>query len=113
MEAWFWDIMEDFDDDMRSKYLKFVWGRSRLPHGVILDKHNFAMYNQQEEKIAEKKDRQTGVVTPAKVNITWAKDSIPRSHTCNFQFETPIYTSKDMFKSQLLFAMDNAQGIED
>ena len=45
MMEWFWEILEEFDDDMRSKYLKFVWGRSRLPHGVILDKHNFAIYN--------------------------------------------------------------------
>ena len=114
MEKWFWEILEEFDDDLRSKYLKFVWGRSRLPHGVILDRHSFQIYDQQVEKVSEKKDKKTGkVLSEAYENITWAKDSIPKSHTCNFQFEAPIYTTKEKFKEKLLFAMICAQGIED
>jgi len=27
----FWRVMTSFDDDQRQMYLKFVWGRSRLP----------------------------------------------------------------------------------
>lgn len=27
----FWRVMTAFDDDQRQAYLKFVWGRSRLP----------------------------------------------------------------------------------
>ena len=113
MLAWFWEILENFDDEMRSKYLKFVWGRSRLPHGLIQDKHNFVIYNTVVEKHAEKKDKKTGIVTPAHTITTWAKDSIPESHTCNFQFETPIYTSKEIFEEKLTFAMICAQGIAD
>ena len=27
----FWRVMTAYDDELRQKYLKFVWGRSRLP----------------------------------------------------------------------------------
>lgn len=27
----YWRVMTAFDDELRQKYLKFVWGRSRLP----------------------------------------------------------------------------------
>ena len=27
----FWQVMESFSDEERSLYLKFVWGRARLP----------------------------------------------------------------------------------
>ena len=31
----FWRVLTSFDDDQRQAYLKFVWGRSRLP--IVLD----------------------------------------------------------------------------
>ena len=30
----FWRVMTAYDDDQRQAYLKFVWGRSRLPIDV-------------------------------------------------------------------------------
>jgi hypothetical protein len=27
----YWEVMSDFTDEERSLYLRFVWGRSRLP----------------------------------------------------------------------------------
>ena len=44
----FWKVLTKFDDDQRQMYLKFVWGRSRLPsdlkglcykHGVNVCRH--------------------------------------------------------------------------
>ena len=45
--------------------------------------------------------------------IKFAIDSPPRSHTCSFEFEPPLYSSKENFRKYLLKAMDMAQGIED
>merc|ERR1712087_482039 len=28
---YFWDVLEEFTEEQRSDYIKFVWGRSRLP----------------------------------------------------------------------------------
>lgn len=48
---WFWEVMEDFTNQERSLFLRFVWGRTRLPRTIadfrgrdfviqILDKYN-------------------------------------------------------------------------
>lgn len=48
---WFWEVMEDFSNQERSLFLRFVWGRTRLPRTVadfrgrdfviqVLDKYN-------------------------------------------------------------------------
>ena len=31
LSRWFWDVMENFNQNERSLFLRFVWGRTRLP----------------------------------------------------------------------------------
>lgn len=31
---WFWDVMEAFNNAERSLFLRFVWGRTRLPRTI-------------------------------------------------------------------------------
>ena len=31
---WFWDVMEEFTNTERSLFLRFVWGRTRLPRTI-------------------------------------------------------------------------------
>lgn len=31
---WFWDVMEEFTNQERSLFLRFVWGRTRLPRTI-------------------------------------------------------------------------------
>lgn len=49
--AWFWEVMEEFSNQERSLFLRFVWGRTRLPRTIadfrgrdfvlqVLDKYN-------------------------------------------------------------------------
>ncbi len=37
----FWKVLESFTDEERTAYLKFVWGRSRLPYDIegMNDRH--------------------------------------------------------------------------
>lgn len=48
---WFWEVMEEFTNQERSLFLRFVWGRTRLPRTIadfrgrdfvlqVLDKYN-------------------------------------------------------------------------
>ncbi len=32
--AWFWAVMEEFSTTERSLFLRFVWGRTRLPRSI-------------------------------------------------------------------------------
>ena len=45
---WFWEIFSDFDAQMRAEYLKFVWGRSRLPVKITTEEHKFALHMEHE-----------------------------------------------------------------
>jgi len=31
---WFWEVMEEFTNEERSLFLRFVWGRTRLPRTI-------------------------------------------------------------------------------
>ena len=31
---WFWEVMEEFSTTERSLFLRFVWGRTRLPRSI-------------------------------------------------------------------------------
>lgn len=31
---WFWEVMEELSDNERSLFLRFVWGRTRLPRSI-------------------------------------------------------------------------------
>ena len=31
---WFWEVMEEFSTAERSLFLRFVWGRTRLPRTI-------------------------------------------------------------------------------
>lgn len=32
--VWFWEVMEELSDNERSLFLRFVWGRTRLPRSI-------------------------------------------------------------------------------
>ena len=62
----FWRVMDSFTQDDRSKFLRFTWGRSRLPREAKWDKP-FKL---------TKKNSDTD-------------DVLPIAHTCFFQLELP------------------------
>ena len=98
----FWEIIESFDDEMRAKYLNFVWSRDRLPSNISGEVHTYMLC----------RETQTGNKKTKKA-IKWAVDSIPTSHTCTFEFEAPYYSDKATFKRQLELAITSSAGVED
>jgi hypothetical protein len=80
---WFWDILEhDFNDEQRSQYLTFVWGRSRLPATA-----------------AE-------LETQHKINShNGGNSSFPMAHTCFFTIDLPRYTDRAVMAQRLLTAI--------
>jgi hypothetical protein len=86
----FWKVFATLNEEQRSKYLKFVWGRSRLP--VSLEGLN------RKHCIEYFKSR--------------AKDSLPISHTCFFRIDLPDYTSEEILKRRLLYAIEYCGDID-
>eukprot|EP00948_MAST-09A_sp_MAST-9A-sp1_P002843 g2843.t1 len=84
----FWKVFDTFTNDERSKFLRFVWGRSRLPRG-------------EDWSTTFKLTRKQG---------SNADNDLPIGHTCFFQIELPAYSSEDIMKKRLLVAIHYGVG---
>jgi E3 ubiquitin-protein ligase HERC2 len=80
----FWKVMESFTEEEKQKYLKFVWGRQRLPSDCsqLRNKHT----------IQFESDR--------------GDASLPVSHTCFFTIDLPNYSTEEIMKKKLKIAME-------
>jgi len=88
---YFWQALESFTNEECSMFVKFTWGRSRLP----LTLNDFS----QRFKI------QSFDKAPA-------DNYYPVAHTCFFSLELPRYTSLDIMKEKLRYAIYNCQDID-
>lgn len=81
----FWRVLASFNNEQRRQYLRFVWGRERLPHAseVDVDTHQI--------ELAESKSKQ----------------SLPFGKTCLFRIILPAYDKEDDIRTKLLYAMQN------
>jgi hypothetical protein len=86
----FWEILKEFTPRERSLYLRFVWGRSRLPAGRDFRSMKITRYNP------------SGPVD----------NYMPISHTCFFTIDIPAYTNKDSMRDKLLYAITHCQAID-
>ncbi|RLN49588.1 hypothetical protein BBJ28_00025616, partial [Nothophytophthora sp. Chile5] len=75
----FWEVLGDFSDEQRTDFVRFAWGRSRLPRGKW----------PQPFKLSKKGGRD-------------ATHSLPVAHTCFFSVELPPYTTREIMHSRLL-----------
>ena len=79
----FWRVMTAFDDDQRQMYLRFVWGRSRLP----VDMKN--MRRSHRIDICKYMD----------------KNGFPQAHTCFFSIDLPEYPNDKIMRTRLITAI--------
>ena len=81
---WFWEIFEEFNQDQRRLYLKFVWGRSKIPSDTsnLRYKHEIEVYDH---------------MNP---------ESLPQAHTCFFTIDLPVYNDKETMKKRILTAIE-------
>jgi hypothetical protein len=81
---WFWELFEEFNQDERRKYLKFVWGRSKIPSdtSTLRYKHDVQVYSH---------------ISP---------DALPQAHTCFFTIDLPEYKEKAIMKKRILTAIE-------
>jgi len=84
-----WKCLESFNMEERQLFLRFVWGRSRLP-------------------VSEGDWTQEFTV----LALNAGDDKLPISHTCFFSLDLPMYSSYEVMRKKLLFAIFNCQAID-
>lgn len=83
----FWRVLESFSNAERCMFLKFAWGRSRLPTGNWARDDYMKIYR---------------VAAPL--------GSLPVAHTCFFQLDLPPYGTDELLREKLLYAIHEGQG---
>ena len=80
----FWRVFEAFNEAERGAYLKFVWGRCRLPIDLTNLSHKH------------------------KVNLSTGMDktAFPQAHTCFFTIDMPDYQTDEMMSNRLRVASE-------
>ena len=80
---WFWNAFESFSMEDRSMFIRFVWGRNRLP--------------------------QVGQPWPQRFVIDYCRDApdgqLPEAHTCFFSIDLPAYSTEQIMRDRLLTAI--------
>uniref|UniRef100_A0A2K6K1W1 HECT-type E3 ubiquitin transferase n=1 Tax=Rhinopithecus bieti TaxID=61621 RepID=A0A2K6K1W1_RHIBE len=82
---WFWEVMESFSNTERSLFLRFVWGRTRLPR-----------------TIADFRGRDFIIQVLDKYNPP--DHFLPESYTCFFLLKLPRYSCKQVLEEKLKYA---------
>ena len=83
----FWRVFEEFTNEERSEFLKFVWGRARLPPSERLKEQPFKLVLLDDYRFNDH------VI------------HFPEAHTCFFQLDLPRYTTDEACKSRILYAI--------
>jgi len=86
----FWNTLHSFSQYERQLFLRFVWGRNRLP--------------------ATENDWGQETFTIKALNTS--PDSLPIAHTCFFSIDLPPYKTFKQCREKLLYAINNCQAID-
>jgi hypothetical protein len=80
----FWEMFEAFDQDDRKRYLKFVWGRTKIPIDTsnLSNKHQFNVYTHMGDT------------------------ALPESHTCFFTLDCPPYKTLELMTKKFKTAIE-------
>ena len=89
----FWQVLESFAPEQRRAFLKFIWGRNRLPFT--------------EEDWGDARMR----IHTKDCNGN-PDQYFPVAHTCFFSIELPRYSTKDIAYAKLLWAVNNCVSID-
>lgn len=87
------DVLREFTAKEQELFLRFVWGRSRLPLST-------ADFTQKFE------------IMPTHRPVEVQNDMLPLSHTCFFQLELPQYDTQERLRDKLLYAITACVSID-
>jgi hypothetical protein len=84
--TWFWEILQEMNEDQKKKFLTFTTGCNRAPINGLA---SLPLYIGREGPDS---------------------DRLPSSHTCFNHLLIPEYSSKDKLREKILIAINNSEG---
>ncbi|KAG7396086.1 hypothetical protein PHYBOEH_002788 [Phytophthora boehmeriae] len=96
----FWRVLESFESEDKRAFLRFVWARSRLPQGS-------AQFHQKFKIQALASSGTDNTSAGATTTGGWMDSQMPKSHTCFFALQLPRYSTDDICRDRVLYAVRN------
>lgn len=92
--AQFWEVLKEMTDEERTLFLRFVWARSRMPASAKDFPMNFKL-----QRIQGLSPEQND-------------GYLPHAQTCFFSLALPMYSSKELLREKLLYAIKNSPNMD-
>jgi len=86
---WFWEVLSEFTEENKSKFIRFAWAQERLPS----DDDEFIVTHTRL------------MIKPSSGKTTNQDLLLPKADTCFFNLELPKYSSKQILREKLLLAI--------
>lgn len=100
----FWKVLESMSPQEHQLFLRFTWGRSRLP-----------LFDDQFTQVHISLSKISHIVQEfkiAKLASDQPDKTLPLSHTCFFELELPEYPTFEVMKEKLLYAITECEAID-
>ena len=89
---WFWEILHELSQEDRRKFIRFCFAQSTIPP-------NDEEFHRRQIRFLIKP------VLEGSNDGTSGDQRLPKADTCFFNFELPKYSSKEVMKRQIIFAI--------
>ncbi|KAL4115725.1 hypothetical protein PRIC2_012731 [Phytophthora ramorum] len=99
----FWRVLEGLESEDKRAFLRFVWARSRLPLGSAQFHQKFKIQALASSGTGDSSSSSGATPTSG----GWMDSQMPKSHTCFFALQLPRYSSDEICREKLLYAVRN------
>lgn len=91
----FWEVLKEMSSEDRTLFLRFVWARSRMPNSAKDFPMNFKIQSAHDPGARVDPDTY-----------------LPHAQTCFFALRLPTYSSKEILRAKLLYAIQNSPNMD-
>lgn len=91
----FWEVLREMTSEDRTSFLRFVWARSRMPNSAKDFPMNFKLQTAHDAGAQGDPDAY-----------------LPHAQTCFFALRLPTYSSKEILRAKLLYAIQNSPNMD-
>ena len=117
VREWFWEVLHEMTDEQRAKFLAFVTSSRRVPPGgfEFMPREPFQIWWQPKPALPDPgRDRTPEETAAALAQQQAAADrNLPAAHTCFNRIDLRLYSSKDILRDKLLYAIRNTGTMEE
>ncbi|KDO27055.1 hypothetical protein SPRG_07766 [Saprolegnia parasitica CBS 223.65] len=91
----FWQVLHEMSNEDRTLFLRFVWARSRMPNSAKEFPMNFKIQAPHDQGARQTPDAY-----------------LPHAQTCFFSLSLPAYSTKEILRVKLLYAIQNSPNMD-